>query len=150
MSGCFGNNPVDAWLERRVNEYTDMDDGNEEEFVDMAEELYGKCIGSHPEHGFIFEDGYGTPYVSANEDDHGRTVGYSLCGVETAKTFRTCDGKVLVKGGEYTSRWIQTQEINPKWAQLVLANEPSYYISKYVRYLKTTFKPNGVFFAARP
>jgi len=38
MGGCFGNDPIDKWLERQVDEYNDKHYDNEEEDDD---DIYG-------------------------------------------------------------------------------------------------------------
>ena len=33
MGGCFGNDPIDKWLERQVDEYNDTDDHDDDDDI---------------------------------------------------------------------------------------------------------------------
>jgi hypothetical protein len=92
MSGCFGGGAIDSWLESNLNAHLDeceADEAAEELAEELAGETFGNYLGSHSEHGSVFEEGYGEPKFNNGE----------LCGMRECKTVKTKTGKVLVKGG---------------------------------------------------
>ena len=40
MGGCFGNDPIDKWLERQVDEYNDTEDDDSDD--DSDDDIYGE------------------------------------------------------------------------------------------------------------
>lgn len=115
---------------------------------EKAVERYGKYLGEHPEHGKVFERGYGEPCMSPTEDEYGRVDGYTLEGVTSSRIHTTKSGRVLVISGNYFVSWVPTEELNPYWVKATDSNKSTFGIPKYVHKEKVTFKPKpkGLFF----
>lgn len=88
MSGCFGGSTIDRYMERSLHEYLDS---QVDHALEAAERRFGCILGEHPEHGYVFKNGFGHPSFEQDED------GWSLCGIKDADTWATKTGKVLVR-----------------------------------------------------
>ena len=95
MSGCFGNHPIDRWMESQLNRHLDEIDRDEAEIeraFEEAENKFGKRL-LKTDKGFVFEHGFGDPYLERSYDEDG--VCFDLKGVKEA-TVKKSRTRILV------------------------------------------------------
>jgi hypothetical protein len=96
MSGCFGNHPVDRWMESNLNRHLDACDADEEA-VEYASERYGGIVTDDGYGFYIFADGKcGSPYLVQDYDEDG-PCGASVEGLTDCDIIECKNGTIIAK-----------------------------------------------------